>query len=329
VQDVAAEEAPEADVALPEIDEPPAEAKSMDIEEDLFSVHDESTPFPTTEPAPEPAPEPTPEPEPESAVAVASPGPTPAAISLDNSEHLEVDASPDVTMHDGLPVPAEEPETQLEIDVDPPPEIVRPETPLSEAESMVIDEDDNEGVIQAEQPEPHVVERAESPPRVLDTFKYDDAKEATPQPTVILAAPPGPVLIRQPVSALSPPPVFNFSGVPSPVQSPSEPPATPPRHGYHPTYTLPPLKALPADFSRKTKPAKLQRKHKEREKSGGDKAKDKDDWTPLGVSRWGATIRANPVHVKVQRAPKCLNSREWGVSVPSIHYAAISRHLID
>ncbi|KAJ7261307.1 hypothetical protein B0H12DRAFT_1106198 [Mycena haematopus] len=302
VQDVAAEEAAEADVALPEVDEPPAAEKDMVVEDDLFSVHGELTPPPTTEPEFDLEP------------ALDSPGPS-VAKPLDDPEHPEVDASEDVTMHDDLPVPVDEPKDQLEVDTDrPTTEIVRPETPLSEAESMVIDEADDEGVHE-EQALTQVVVPAVTDSCVVDT---EYTKESTPQPIVVPAAPPGPVFLRQPVSTLSPPPSFSFSATP-PAPAP-EPPATPPqsRYGYHPTYTLPPLKSLPSEFSRKSKPAKQQRKHKEREKSSGEKAKDKDDWTPLGVSRWGATIRANPVYVKVARAPKCLSSREWGVAMTEL-----------
>ncbi|KAF7359314.1 hypothetical protein MSAN_01273800 [Mycena sanguinolenta] len=292
VQDV---EATEDDVALPEADEPPPVEKDMDmvVEDDLFSAHDDLTPPPTTEPELEPEPEPEP--------VTDTLGPS-TIKSLDDSEQLEVGASEDVMMHDDLPGPVEEAKDQLEVHTDRPTETARPETPLSEAESMVIDEPDNEDV-QAEQTLGQVVAPAVFDSRVVDIAEYD-TRESTPQPVVTLAAPTAPVFLRQ-----APPPLPAPPELTTPSQS---------RHSFLPTYTLPALKSLPAEFSRKSKPAKQQRKHKEREKSGGDKAKDKDDWAPLGISRWGATIRANPVHVKVSRAPKCLNSREWGVAMTEL-----------
>ncbi|KAJ7184286.1 hypothetical protein C8R46DRAFT_1063570 [Mycena filopes] len=269
VQDVAAEEAAtEPDVALPEVDEPPAEANDMVDEEDLFSVHDELTPPPTTEPDPP------------------ADSPRPSALHGVEQE-VDVEAPEDVVMDDATA-------TRLEELKDPPSQSP-PENALSDNESMVIDEDDDE-------------RPAASSSTTLGV--RSSMKESTPQP-VIPTVPPPPVLLREPVSTLSPLPSFDFS-VPSesPIQVAPETPPTPPqsRHGYQ--------------------PIKLQRKHKEREKnSAGDKGKDKDDWTPLGISRWGATIRANPVHNKVSRAPKCLNSREWSVAMTELRLIRALEHV--
>ncbi|KAJ7197144.1 hypothetical protein GGX14DRAFT_375297 [Mycena pura] len=178
---------------------------------------------------------------------------------------------------------------------------------------MVIDEEDDET-----QPEPPPVLRVDDPPAVAPVLDIEPPdQESTAQPTAT-TVPALPILIPEPVSTFGPPVVLDFSTV-SPQQASPEPPATPSdsQHGYRLTYTLPPLKVLPADFSRKTKTGKQQRKHKERDK-GGDKAKEKDDWTPLGVSRWGAMLRANPVYPKVSRAPKCLSTREWSVAMAEL-----------
>ncbi|KAJ7739697.1 hypothetical protein DFH07DRAFT_752123 [Mycena maculata] len=291
---VAAEEATKVDVASPEVDEAPTEPNDMVVDEDLFSVHD-LTPPPATELAP------------------AADSPVPAAAEpADSIQETDLGPSEHVVMGD-VPVQVEGPKDELELANDTPTQMVRPETPLSDAESMVLDEED-EGM----QAEPQPAPSGECLPPDLAT-KFS-TKESTPQP-IVMTAPPLPVFIREPTSTLAPP-SFDFSAAPSsPILVSPETPVTPPesRHGYRPTYTLPPLKSLPADFSRKTKPAKQPRKHKEREKnSAGDKAKDKDDWAPLGVSRWGATLRANPVHLKVSRAPKCLNSREWSVAMAEL-----------
>ena len=92
-----------------------------------------------------------------------------------------------------------------------------------------------------------------------------------------------------------------------------EPPISPVhyRHPYDPQYKLPPLSVLPPEFSRKTKTTKRKR---ERER------KDRDEVLPMGVSRWGATVQANPVWKKVSRATKCLSSREWAVCLHSCPY---------
>ena len=91
-----------------------------------------------------------------------------------------------------------------------------------------------------------------------------------------------------------------------------EPPISPVhyRQQYDPQYRMPPLSILPAEFSRKTKTTK-RKKEKERDKS--DSKKDRDEILPMGVSRWGATVLANPVWKRVSRATKCLSTREWGV----------------
>lgn len=91
------------------------------------------------------------------------------------------------------------------------------------------------------------------------------------------------------------------------------------RQQYDPQYKLPPLSVLPAEFSRKTKTTK---RKKERERDKLDGKKDRDEVLPMGVSRWGATLLANPVWKKVSRANKCLSSREWGVCFYSCPYLA-------
>jgi len=93
------------------------------------------------------------------------------------------------------------------------------------------------------------------------------------------------------------------------------------RQQYDPQYKIPALGVLPAEFSRKTKTTKRKRE-KERDKSDGKK--DRDEVLPMGVSRWGATVLANPVWKRVSRATKCLSTREWGVcllSKPEKYYS--------
>jgi chromatin modification-related protein VID21 len=91
-----------------------------------------------------------------------------------------------------------------------------------------------------------------------------------------------------------------------------EPPISPVhyRQQYDPQYKIPPLSVLPAEFSRKTRSTK---RKKERERDKSDGKKDRDEVLPMGVSRWGATVLANPVWKRVSRATKCLSTRDWGV----------------
>lgn len=133
-----------------------------------------------------------------------------------------------------------------------------------------------------------------------------------------------PLYIRAPSSPIPGLPEYNFD-----VELEAEPevvsaqrPISPKqqRHHFNPIYNLPPLKALPAEFNRKPKPTKGQRRReKEREKNerGSERADSKrdckEDWVPIGINKWGATVRANPVYKRVARASKCLSTREWNV----------------
>jgi len=80
-------------------------------------------------------------------------------------------------------------------------------------------------------------------------------------------------------------------------------------------YTLPPAKSLPPDQQRRLKLGKSQR----RKDKGFESRKDgTDDWMPLGINKWGVTIKANPLWKRVSRATKTMTTRDWNVSIPSI-----------
>jgi chromatin modification-related protein VID21 len=89
---------------------------------------------------------------------------------------------------------------------------------------------------------------------------------------------------------------------------------------YRPQYTLPPLKSLPPEYSRRGKPGK-QPKKRDRERDRGskdDKADGKrDDGAFMGIQRWGATIKTNPAWKYVSRSQKALSSQDWTVRVVS------------
>jgi chromatin modification-related protein VID21 len=80
-------------------------------------------------------------------------------------------------------------------------------------------------------------------------------------------------------------------------------------------YTLPPVKSLPLDQQRRLKFGKSQRKKDKEKDKGAEGRKDiTDDSVPLGINKWGATIRANPLWKRVSRATKTLSTRDWNVS---------------
>jgi chromatin modification-related protein VID21 len=133
-----------------------------------------------------------------------------------------------------------------------------------------------------------------------------------------------PIYIPAPSSPIPGLPEYNFEVEPETEPEPmaSQRPVSPKqqRHHFNPIYNLPPLKALPVEFNRKLKSTKGQRRReKEREKNergserGDSKRETKEDWVPMGINKWGATVRANPVYKKVSRATKCLSTRDWNV----------------
>ena len=104
------------------------------------------------------------------------------------------------------------------------------------------------------------------------------------------------------------------AGAASPSQDYPAPSPTLLRSGPHTKYSLPPLKSLPLEYNRKNKP-KQRKRDKEKDKNESRRESNKDDWTPMGLNRWIATVNANPVWKRVTRATKCLSSRDWAVSV--------------
>jgi chromatin modification-related protein VID21 len=81
-------------------------------------------------------------------------------------------------------------------------------------------------------------------------------------------------------------------------------------------YTLPPAKSLPMDQQRRLKLGKNQRKKDKEKDKGAENRKDNtEDWTPLGINKWGVTIKTNPLWKRVSRATKTLSTRDWNVSL--------------
>lgn len=106
-----------------------------------------------------------------------------------------------------------------------------------------------------------------------------------------------------------PPPLFEFSEksvTPIPLE---EKTIAPSLTLYKPlSFTLPPLKILPPEFSRKGKQRQTRKRDKEK-----TEMKTSQEWAPMGLNKWCAILRANPVHKKVSKASKCLSTRDWNV----------------
>ena len=185
-------------------------------------------------------------------------------------------------------------------------------------EPIVIDDSEVEEVMEMDTGTPLQAEREESPQLLFPSSPvYEHKQPSYPQPMVIhtavdVATLQPTLFIPTPTSPALTAPVFSFENgeAEATVESPStsnQPEIR--RHHFNPAYTLPPAKFLPPEYSRKSKPSKQRKRDKDK-----TEAKTKDEWMPLGFVKWGALIRANPVHKKVSRATKCLSTRDWGVS---------------
>lgn len=78
-------------------------------------------------------------------------------------------------------------------------------------------------------------------------------------------------------------------------------------------YELPPLSILPAEFQRKSKSARQSKRRDKDKDKDKDKGDGKPEWAPMGINKWGATIRVNPVFKRISKATKCLSTRDWNV----------------
>ncbi|KAI6151055.1 hypothetical protein BKA82DRAFT_15598 [Pisolithus tinctorius] len=194
--------------------------------------------------------------------------------------------------------------------------------PVPSPEPPIIGDTEGEEVVLVEAVETPQVAREPSPRSISPSSFILDHKEPEPQQPMIIhtavdvATLHPALLIPTPTSPALTAPVFSFeSSEPEPTaDSPSTPvQAEISRHHFSPDYTLPPPKFLPPNFVRKGKSSKQRKRDKDRAES-----KTKEEWTPLGFVKWGASIRANPIHKKVSRAAKCLSTRDWGVAITEL-----------
>ncbi|KAF7793082.1 hypothetical protein EIP86_004189 [Pleurotus ostreatoroseus] len=140
---------------------------------------------------------------------------------------------------------------------------------------------------------------------------------AVPEPSLPLTRETHPAHMEYTLSNLPqalPPSSFVFKEEPKDVTMEDTQPVkpTPSPLWKPPTYPLPPLPALPVEFHKKGKPKQSRKRDKEK----GDNKNQ--EWQPMGMAKWAATIRANPVYKKMARASKCLSSRDWDVAMTEL-----------
>lgn len=199
---------------------------------------------------------------------------------------------------------------------------------VSEVQEVLVDLEERMDVSteEAREPSSDLVLPSSSPVHKITprTIVYTTVDVASIQPSLLIPTPTSPVAD----------PAFSFDEAeseqpeetPSAASTPVEVPRLQnqqqqqqqlPQHHHHfnPAYSLPLIKSLPPEYLRKGKSAKQKKRDKERDKADG---KMKDEWTPMGLTKWGATIRANPVWKKVSRATKCLSTRDWGVAIAEL-----------
>ena len=181
-----------------------------------------------------------------------------------------------------------------------------PETPKFEEERDanvdIINISDDDGDDEEEEEEE---EEAQSPD------SYIDNTPRTPSPTVpitidttlLYRGPDRPTIVAPPSPIHDPQydfdPEFSFD------------PINPPAKDDLP-YHLPLLNSLPPEFRKKT--TRTQRK-REKERERTDVRKEKEEWTPMGMARWRALLRANPTWQHLAKSSKSLTTKDWNVSL--------------
>lgn len=223
----------------------------------------------------------------------------------------------------------EEPQEPVEPSLPPPPsqimdveEVLTPQTREEARKSTPIVEipgPERAPSVEIQQPPPTVVQHVEIPPA---TDAEGDATLGLRR-AVSHAEAPLPIariesqtkyLVSEAPSPAPPPPDFMFGAeMSSEEHIEDRKPAINPAQTLlkSPDYTLPPLKTLPMEYNRKGKP----KPSKKRDRDRGD---GKQEWQPLGLAKWNAILRANPIHKKISKASKCLNTKDWDVRASSL-----------
>ena len=188
--------------------------------------------------------------------------------------------------------PAFDPQLFPPIPLDPSPPPVAPE--FEEEQDAIVDvmNISDEEEVQSSDSQNDNFPRTPSPaiPTTIDTALLYRGPD---QPMIV--APPSPVHDPQYNFDAE----FSFDPVKSPVKN--ELP-----------YTLPLINSLPPEFRRKA--TRTQRK-REKERERAEVKKEKEDWTPMGLARWRALLRANPTWQHLARSTKSLTTKDWNVSL--------------
>lgn len=87
------------------------------------------------------------------------------------------------------------------------------------------------------------------------------------------------------------------------MQTVAEPPSS---FGPEPGFPPPPLSLLPIEFSRR----KATKRKRDKDTSKPEYLKE---WQPMSLNKWAAILKANPVHMRLSKAPKILSTRDWSV----------------
>ena len=153
-------------------------------------------------------------------------------------------------------------------------------------------------------PPPHLKDEPSSPVSSSLFTKYSTA----------------PLVISQETSPKSQGVQFTFEGDCLPAAPVRLPSSVSSRYKRATQYTLPPSSALPVEFNRKPKHSKSRKKDKDREKGGSDNGK-REEYQPVGMAKWAAMLRLNPVYKRVTRTAKCLSTKDWNVSFILLRYA--------
>ncbi|KIM49253.1 hypothetical protein M413DRAFT_438426 [Hebeloma cylindrosporum] len=241
----------------------------------------------------------------------------------ESDKRMEVDEEPEVAQGQNIePTSDEEMDVDKETTTDAANSLrIRPPNELVPSPTVVNFEEGVSGTA-LQQP---VLDMAEAPPlgqvtkKEIQSDTVSNPHESGPPVAEVLKPPkytpihfPLPPTIQEAI--LIPAPtiseeetVFNLDFEPEIARSSPIPTIIENRQQYDLKYTLPPLGVLPPDFTRKVKPR--------RKKDG---KREKDDAVPMGLTRWGATIMANPLWKRVAKATKCLNTREWGVAMSEL-----------
>ncbi|EIW85452.1 hypothetical protein CONPUDRAFT_98516, partial [Coniophora puteana RWD-64-598 SS2] len=252
----------------------------------------------------------------------ASPSPQPGVeeaqvvkvVTATQQEEEEDAEDEDAVMEDVVPRPEREQEQEVEAQLAPAPEPTQPEARPEQLHKQEQEEEQElEDMEESPPPEP-------APPLAevsTSTELMQVAESSNAAPVASLFEVPSQSssrLIPAPLTSITPSYTFlDFTAEEQPETL--APPVYKSEHA-DPVYPLPSLKILPAEFSRKTRSAKQRKKDKDKDKDA--KGGGKDEWAPMGVAKWGATIRANPVWKKVSRTPKCLSTRDWSVAITEL-----------